>query len=375
MNIERFELEFWLNPLDDKAKYNFGSSCCKPVTVSEMLDLTGTDQEAFFREIESMSLHYGYFEGMPRLKQAIAGLYTQAVTPEMVLCVHGGTGANSIVCQALCEPGNNVVCILPSYQQHYSIPEALGCEVRIFNCGTGEEYSVDLNKVRAMVDQNTKMICLTNPGNPTGYTFTKAELEELTDMAREAGAYIVSDEIYRGLSTEYMYSVCDLYEKGIVTSSTSKVFSSAGTRVGWIVTRDLSIKDALMNLRSYNSICEGPINELIAAIILEKKEIFYERNRKIVEEAREILHQWLKGQPHLRLACNSMGPTSYIYYDFDIPAQQFAEDLLARKDVLVCQGGCFQQDKSFRIGYGFGDVEYFKSGLARLGEYLAELEQ
>lgn len=151
MNIERFELEFWLNPLDDKAKYNFGSSCCKPVTVSEMLDLTGTDQEAFFREIASMSLHYGYFEGMPRLKQAIAGLYTQAVTPEMVLCVHGGTGANSIVCQALCEPGNNVVCILPSYQQHYSIPEALGCEVRIFNCGAGEEYSVDLNKVRGII--------------------------------------------------------------------------------------------------------------------------------------------------------------------------------------------------------------------------------
>ena len=101
MNIERFELEFWLNPLDDKAKYNFGSSCCKPVTVSEMLDLTGTDQEAFFREIESMSLHYGYFEGMPRLKQAIAGLYTQAVTPEMVLCVHVVPGPIPL-CVRLC---------------------------------------------------------------------------------------------------------------------------------------------------------------------------------------------------------------------------------------------------------------------------------
>ena len=175
--------------------------------------------------------------------------------------------------------------------------------------------------------------------------------------------------------SSHMYSMCDLYEKGIVTSSTSKVFSSAGTRVGWIVTRDLSIKDDLMNCRSYNSICEGPINELIAAIILEHKEVFYERNRKIVEEARGILYDWLKTQSHLRLACDSTGPTSYIYYDFDIPAQQFAEDLLAKKNVLVCQGGCFQQDKSFRIGYGFGDVEYFKEGLALLGEYLKELEQ
>ena len=375
MEIARFELEFWLNPLDDKAKYNFGSSCCKPVTVSEMLALTGTNRDEFFREIENMSLHYGYFEGMPRLKAAIASLYTDAVTPEMVLTVHGGTGANSIVCQALCGSGDNVVCVLPSYQQHYSIPEALGSEVRIFNCGAGEEYRVDLEKIRAMVDENTKMICLTNPGNPTGYRFSKAELEEIASMAANVGAYVLCDEIYRGLADEYMYSICDLYEKGLVTSSTSKVFSSAGTRVGWIVTRDLSIKESLMNCRSYNSICEGAINELIAAVILENKDVFYERNRKIVEEARAALYEWLKSQPHLRLACDSSGPTSYIYYDFDIPAQKFAEDLLAKKGVLVCQGGCFQQEKSFRIGYGFGDANYFKEGLALMGEYIKELEQ
>ena len=374
MDIARFDLEFWLNPLDPIARYNFGSSCCKPVTVGEMLELTGTDREGFFRQIEEMSLHYGYFEGMPRLKNAIAGLYAGDVTPEMVLTVHGGTGANSIVCQALCGPGMNVVCVLPSYQQHYSIPEALGSEVRIFNCGAGEAYRVDLERIRSMVDERTRLICITNPGNPTGYTFTREELEELTAMARRVGAYILCDEIYRGLSRDYMVSICDLYEKGIVTSSTSKVFSSAGTRVGWIVTRDLSIKEALMNCRSYNSICEGPINELIAAIILEHKEVFYARNRKIVEEAREILHQWLKTQPRLRLACDSMGPTSYVYYDYDIPAQQFAEDLLAKKGVLVCQGGCFQQDKSFRIGYGFGDAAYFREGLAQMGEYLRELE-
>ena len=185
---------------------------------------------------------------------------------------------------------------------------------------------------------------------------------------------MLCDEIYRGLSVEYMPSICDIYEKGIVTSSTSKVFSSAGTRVGWIVTRDLSIKEALMNCRSYNSICEGPLNELIAAIILEHKDVFYERNRKIADEGRVALREWLRTQPRLRLACDSAGPTSYVYYDYDVPAQKFAEDLLASKGVLVCQGGCFQQEKSFRIGYGFGDVEYFKAGLARFGEYLKELE-
>ena len=57
MDISKFKIEFWLNPYDDKAKHNLGSSCCKPVTVSELLELTGTDRDALFAEIEQMSLH------------------------------------------------------------------------------------------------------------------------------------------------------------------------------------------------------------------------------------------------------------------------------------------------------------------------------
>lgn len=374
MDISKFKVEFWLNPLDDKAKYNLGSSCCKPVTVKEFLELTNTDRESFFNEIENMSLHYGYFEGMPRLKEAIAGLYTDAVTPEMVLCVHGGTGANAIVCHALCEPGSNVVSILPNYQQYYSIPEALGTEVRIFTCDETTGYAVDFDRIRALVDENTKMINLANPNNPTGYTLSKEDLLELIDIARSADAYIVCDEIYRGLSDQYMYSICDLYEKGICTSSTSKIFSSAGTRVGWIVTRDLSIHEHLMNHRSYNSICEGPVNELIAAIILENKDVFYRRNKAIVDQGRTILQEWIKKEPHFFIACDSMSSTSFVYYDFDIPAEEFAKGLYETKGVLVCHGACFEQENSFRVGYGFGDGNYFKAGLAQISAYIRELE-
>lgn len=375
MKISKFKIEYWLNPLDAVAKYNLGSSCCQPVTLNEMLTLTGTDKDQFFKELENMSLHYGYFEGMPRLKEAIAGLYTDAVTSEMVLSVHGGTGANAIVCYALLEKGDNIVSILPSYQQFYAIPEAMDVEVRIFTCDQASHYAVDMDAIRSMVDQHTKIIALASPNNPTGYTLTKAELEALVEIARSVNAYLVCDEIYRGLSDEYMYSVCDLYEKGICTSSTSKVFSSAGTRVGWIVTRDLEIKDAMMNVRSYHSICEGPINELIAAIILENKDVFYQRNKKIVDEGRRAVEEWIKTQPHFRLACDSKSSTSYIYYDFNLPPQQLAQALYDAKGVLVCHGECFEQDRSFRIGYGFGDVEYLKAGLKELGDFIKELEE
>lgn len=373
-DIAKFKIEFWLNPYDDKAKYNLGSSCCKPLRLNELLELTGTDQEQFYRELGEMSLHYGYFEGMPRLKRAIAGLFTDVVTPEMVYTVHGGTGANAIVCYALAEKGKNTVSILPNYQQFYSIPEALGAEVRIYRSET-RGGRIDMQALRALVDEHTTMINLANPNNPTGYTLSEEQLQELVEIARSVDAYLVVDEIYRGLSDQYMVSVCDLYEKGISTGSTSKVFSIAGTRLGWIVARDLTLQERLMNLRSFNSICEGEINETISAIALENKDVILRRNQKIVQEGRAALEQWILDQPRLSIACDSMSSTSVITYDLDMNATEFAQGLYDEKSVLVCHGDCFEMDRSFRIGYGFGDVQYFTQGLSLIGEYIRELEE
>ena len=374
MNIDKFKVEYWLNPYDPLAKYNLGSSCCKPFTVNEMLEFTGTDPKEFYDEIDKMSLHYGYFEGMPRLKKAIANLYTDVVTEDMILSVHGGTGANSIVCYTLCEPGDNVVSVLPNYQMFYSIPEFLGIEVRRAFADASTGWKLDFDSIEAAVDENTKMISLASPNNPTGYTLSKEDLERLAEIARKVGAYVVVDEIYRGLGEGYMHSIVDVYEKGICTFGTSKVFSCAGTRVGWIITRDMNIFDALHNFRSYNSICEGPINELITAIILENADKVYARNRAIVEEGRAALHEWLAENPHYHEVCDSLSSTSFLEYDFDIPAEEFAQGLFDEMGTLVCHGMCFEIDHAFRIGYGFGDVEYFKDGLAQITAYTKQLE-
>lgn len=75
-----------------------------------------------------------------------------------------------------------------------------------------------MDEVRKLVDKNTTMINLANPNNPTGYTLSKEKLEELVEIARTVDAYVVVDEIYRGLSDdEYQYAIVDLYEKGICT--------------------------------------------------------------------------------------------------------------------------------------------------------------
>ena len=86
------------------------------------------------------------------------------------------------------------------------------------------------------------------------------------------------------------------------------------------------------------------------------------------------MNEWLEKEPHFWAACDSKSSTSYLYYDFNMDPVEFAQELYDKKGVLVCHGECFEQDKSFRIGYGFGDAEYFKAGLAEISSFVKELE-
>lgn len=375
MYIDKFELENWLNPLEPQARHMLGSSTCRPVTIHEMLELMNTNPDDFFHQVDATSLHYGYFEGMPRLKEAIAGLFTNVVTSDMVITTHGGTGANSLMCYTLTEPGRNVVVVAPSYQQFVSIPAALGAEVRECVCDETTGYALDMDTLRTLVDANTSAIFLTSPSNPTGYALDRDELLELVDIARGVDAYVVCDEIYRGLDEDYMPSICDVYEKGVSTGGSSKVFSSAGARVGWIVTRDTSLIPTIKNFRSYNSICEGPINELVVALILEHRDVFLARSRKICRDGRAALDAWIAGEPHYHVVCGSHGSTSFLTYDFDMPAKAYAEDEMAQTGTLVCHGMCFGVEHAFRVGYGFGDLDYFKAGLEGISRYARILEE
>ncbi len=373
MKIDTFKLEYWLNPRDPLCKYNLGASCVKALKVEELMRLVGRDPASFLAELGDMSLHYGHFYGFDRLLAAIAGLY-EHVRPENILTTHGGTGANNLAINALVEPGDIVVAIVPSYQQHYAIPASLGADVRLLHLDYRDDYALDIDRLKALSGGRAKLITLSNPNNPTGKFYGRQTLNMLADAARASGAYVLCDEIYRGLDDEYMPSMADVYEKGVVTSSMSKVFSMAGTRVGWIVTRDKAAHDIMENRRSYDTVCDGPIDELLAAIALEHSEKVLARSRGVVRASRALLDEWLKTQPRLHCSKTSHSATALVHYDYDIDSVLLCEDIYEKLGVLLCHGACFDEEKCFRLGYGFGEPEKFARGLALLGDYFRELD-
>jgi aspartate/methionine/tyrosine aminotransferase len=373
MKIDDFVLENWLNPACDseKNKIYLGGSCVSPMTVEEMFEVTGQDLNEFLEDFRKMDLGYPRFEGTPRTKKALAKLY-KTVSPDDIILVHGGTGANNTVVFSLLEPEkDNIISIMPNYQQFHSIPKSIGVEVRDVDLKAEAGYKLNLDDVRKAVDKNTKAIMFTNPNNPTGSLLSLDEMKELIQIAESVGAWIVCDEMYRGLADEYMPSFADMYEKAIVTCSSSKIYSMAGTRVGWIVCKDADMRKNIFNHRSYDAICGGVFDEWIFAIALENVDKIFERSRKIVNSNKAIIDKWLDGHKYLKQYAKAYGTTYLIHYNLDIDAEKFCDELLDRKNVLVCHGDCFYIPHSFRMSLSHGD--HLEEGLKLIDEFIDEL--
>ena len=235
MRIRDFELEIWMNRWETTCRYNLAETCVESITVEALLDLAGMDRDAFLAELLPMRLTYGAIEGTGRLRSAIAALY-ETVVPDDVLVTHGAIGANHLTYQALVEPGDVVVSIVPTYQQHTAIPESLGAEVRLLRLREERAWLPDLDELRSLAT-GAKVIALVNPNNPTGSLLGEGALREIASIAEHEGAWIVADEVYRGTDQEgagTSPSFVDLYERTVGIGSMSKAFSLAGLRLGWV---------------------------------------------------------------------------------------------------------------------------------------------
>lgn len=171
------------------------------------------------------------------------------------------------------------------------------------------------------------MICLNNPNNPTGSIIPKDMMEEIVEIARNAGAYLFCDEVYAGVSQkeeDSCPSVADLYEKGIATGSMSKAFSLAGLRLGWLATRDKAALSQFRRVRDYDLVSCSLFDESVATLALHHKEKILERNRAILRHNLPVLERWVEGEKHVSFVKPKAGTMALVYYDLDMPSALFA---------------------------------------------------
>lgn len=371
MKIKDFGVEIWMNAYENDCLYNLAETCVASLSVEELLQMADDNGQAF-ADLQKMRLTYGAIEGSTRLRQAIASLYQKAKI-ENITITHGAAGANGLTMLTLVEPGDKVISVLPTYQQLYSIPESIGANVSILPLKEENHWLPDLQELKALATPDTKLICINNPNNPTGAVMDKAYLKAIVEIAQNCDAYLLCDEVYRGLTHEgenFTTSVFDLYEKAISTGSMSKTFSLAGLRLGWI-TGPTDFIEKVSRQRDYHIISVGMIDDYLASLALENKEKILERNLAICRQNGNLLEKWVAQEPHISYIKPKGGTTAFLKYDMPIPAATLCDRLQKETGVMLLPGSCLDKEGYLRIGY-CNNPEIIAKGLAVFSQWLKQ---
>ncbi|WP_028778311.1 aminotransferase [Shimazuella kribbensis] len=374
MRIPAFAVEEWMNEYEHEAIYNIAETCVDSLTVKELIQLDGTQPADFFEHVAKQKLTYGHIIGSPEFRQRIASSYT-SVTEDQVLLMNGAIGANFLVLYSLVGPSDHVIAVHPTYQQLYDVPKSFGASVDLLSLRKENNYLPDLDELRKLVKDNTKLIIINNPNNPTGALMDDEMLKEIVAIAREANAYILSDEVYRNLLQEdvKISSIVDLYEKGISTSSMSKVLSLAGLRLGWIAASPEVIKECLKH-RDYTTISCGLIDDMLAVHALRNYDKILERNLKIVRENLAILDNWVASEPAIHYVKPQAGTTALLHFDLPLTSEDFCLQLFRANGAFLTPGSCFDLEGTVRIGYACA-TDVLIQGLEKVSDFIRQVNK
>jgi len=362
---------------ENRVAWNVSESGVHPLRIEEIAD-TDEDRAAL------LALHLGYPQtnGTHELRTLIASMYPEA-TPDHVEVTNGGSEANLLALLHLLVAGDRVVMMVPNYMQVHGLARSLGAAIdpwALVHDGDGPvpRWRPDLDALDRLVQPDTRAILICNPNNPTGARLSGTELDQICRIASRAGAWIVSDEIYRGaeLDGRETDTLWGRYERVIVTSGLSKAYGLPGLRIGWVVAPP-DVAETLWGIHDYTSIAPGAANDLLARMALApaRRERLIARTRGIIRTNYQAVRRWIDQRaPLTSHIAPEAGAIVFVRYRHAINSTALVTRLRDEHSVLVVPGDHFDMDGHLRIGFGSDPVQLGGS-LDRIGEMLDGIQQ
>ncbi len=372
MELETFELERQQSLWEHRVDVNLSESGVEPLSLDGLAEM-GLDLDW----LRAVPLEYIQSNGTPELRSQIAGHYADAST-EHLLVTNGSSEANYVTVQVLIEPGDEVVAIVPNYLQVALAARGVGAVVRNVPLLPGEDessWSLDWETFEAAVGERTKLIYLSHPNNPTGHVFTPSELDRIVAAAERVGAWVLSDEVYRGAvhdlaPGEEAPGIWGRDERVIAVSGLSKAYGLPGARLGWMVGPPEFVERCWAR-RDYTTIAPGALSDAIARFATEpsNQERLFERARRMMRANRETFRDWT-GRQNGALVYREPRAGAYAFVPFlengrlaDCAA--FAERLRRNRSVLLVAGRWAGMPGYLRFGLGPPPAT-FAEGLRRV---------
>ena len=207
------------------------------------------------RKIDRQVLEYSPSQGFLSLRKKLAEYYSKyriELSPDDIIVTSGGSEAVLFAFLSCLNPGDEIIIPEPAYANYMAFAVSAGAVIKTVPSSIETGFALPpVEKFEELITDRTKAILICNPNNPTGYLYSRKEMNQIRDLVQKYDLYLFSDEVYR----EFIYtgspyiSACHLdgiEENVVLIDSVSKRYSECGIRIGALVTKNKAVRDAVM---------------------------------------------------------------------------------------------------------------------------------
>ena len=207
------------------------------------------------RHIDRKVLEYSPSQGFLSLRKKLADYYLKyriELSPDDIIVTAGGSEAVLFAFLSCLNPGDEIIIPEPAYANYMAFAVSAGAVIKTVPSSIETGFALPpVEKFEELITERTKAILICNPNNPTGYLYSRKEMNQIRDLVKQYDLYLFSDEVYR----EFIYtgspyiSACHLdgiEENVVLIDSVSKRYSECGIRIGALVTKNKEVRDAVM---------------------------------------------------------------------------------------------------------------------------------
>lgn len=350
MELAPFRIEQWYDRHEFTTELMLSSSDCETVPVADLLALEPDAGE----RLHGLRLGYTEVPGSPELRAAIAALYERTGAEDVVALAAAEEGILAVQ-HAVLGPGDHAVVETPCYESALVLARSTGARVDEWRRGYADGWRHDLDALERLLRPATRLVYVNTPHNPTGTQMPRPVLDRLVELCAERGAVLFCDEVYRELEHDpaaRLPAACDLYVRAVSLGTVSKTYGLPGLRTGWIACRDDALREAIVAVKLYTTICSSAPSELLAALALRHRTRLAERNRELVLRNLALADAFVERHAELvdwvRPTASPIG-----FPRLRVPdTQAFCERLATEAGVLLLPGEVYDEPGHVRLGLG-----------------------
>jgi aminotransferase len=321
---------------------------------------------------------YTPWAGIPELRRAIAAKLAQdngiTVDPDTDVLVTTGTQeALQVVCQALLDPGDEILVSAPYYDEYRRDALMAGARLVPVSSRQADNFVIDVDALAAHITERTKAVIVISPSNPTGAVQSRAVLERVAALAAERNLVVIADElyekyVYEGHRHHSIAAMPGMFERTVTINGFSKAFAMTGFRIGYIAAPAEFVR-AMLPIKHGMTICAPSISQWAAVAALTGPRDWFDG---VLAEYDRRRHLWMEALDGMGLSYGWPQGAYYIYINVGatgLAAAEFGRRVREEYGLVIGSGGRIGPEWDSYVRGSFAvPTETLRKGLARLAE-------